>query len=163
MFNRNSLVAVLSAAGLMALSGAALAQQVVVSGGATLPEKLYNDEITNFPKRASSLTRAWQRRGQDRFPDEQRHRLRQLGCGALDRQRFHPDANADQRLPDDRPGQNRQPGGPRSADPDSSVATPVTVSQGSDGRHHAEQGPGLRHLLGKFTKWSQVGVTVPPI
>ena len=37
MFNRNSLVAVLSAAGLMALSGA-LAQQVVVSGGATLPE-----------------------------------------------------------------------------------------------------------------------------
>ena len=38
MFNRNSLVAVLSAAGLMALSGAALAQQVVVSGGATLPE-----------------------------------------------------------------------------------------------------------------------------
>ena len=50
MFNRNSLVAVLSAAGLMALSGAALAQQVVVSGGATLPEKLYNDEITNFPK-----------------------------------------------------------------------------------------------------------------
>ena len=58
MFNRNSLVAVLSAAGLMALSGAALAQQVVVSGGATLPEKLYNDEITNSPKRASSLTRA---------------------------------------------------------------------------------------------------------
>ena len=31
-----------------------------------------------------------------------------------------------------------------------SVATPVTVSyKGSDGRHHAEQGPGLRHLLGQ--------------
>ena len=38
MFNRNSLVAVLSAAGLITLSGAALAQRVVVSGGATLPE-----------------------------------------------------------------------------------------------------------------------------
>ncbi|MBR8654485.1 substrate-binding domain-containing protein [Achromobacter sp. Marseille-Q0513] len=49
MFNRNSLVAALSAAGLMALSGAALAQQVVVSGGATLPAPLYNDEITSFP------------------------------------------------------------------------------------------------------------------
>ena len=42
----------------MALSGAALAQQVVVSGGATLP-KLYNDEITNFPEASFKLTRAW--------------------------------------------------------------------------------------------------------
>ena len=43
----------------MALSGAALAQQVVVSGGATLPEKLYNDEITNFPEASFKPYRAW--------------------------------------------------------------------------------------------------------
>lgn len=49
MFNRNSLVAALSAVGMLSLSGAALAQQVVVSGGATLPQPLYQDEITNFP------------------------------------------------------------------------------------------------------------------
>ncbi|WP_025140739.1 substrate-binding domain-containing protein [Achromobacter sp. DH1f] len=49
MFNRNSLVAALSAVGMLSLSGAALAQQVVVSGGATLPLPLYQDEITNFP------------------------------------------------------------------------------------------------------------------
>lgn len=49
MFNRNSLVAALSAVGMLSLSGAALAQQVVVSGGATLPMELYKDEITNFP------------------------------------------------------------------------------------------------------------------
>lgn len=49
MFNRNSLVAALSAVGMLSLSGAALAQQVVVSGGATLPMALYKDEITNFP------------------------------------------------------------------------------------------------------------------
>ena len=162
MFNRNSLVAVLSAAGLMALSGAALAQQVVVSGGATLPEKLYNDEITNFPKRASSLTRAWAAARQDRFPDEQRHRLRQLGCGALDRQRFHPDANADQRLPDDRPGQNRQPGGPRSADPDSLGRHPGDgFLQGPTGVITLNKAQVCGIFSGKFTKWSQVGVTVP--
>lgn len=43
MFNRNSLVAALSAVGMLSLSGAALAQQVVVSGGATLPQPLYQD------------------------------------------------------------------------------------------------------------------------
>ena len=59
MFNRNSLVAVLSAAGLMALSGAALAQQVVVSGGATLPRSCITTKSPTSPKRASSLTRAW--------------------------------------------------------------------------------------------------------
>ena len=48
MFNRNSLVAALSAVGMLSLSGAALAQQVVVSGGATLPQPLYKDEITSF-------------------------------------------------------------------------------------------------------------------
>lgn len=49
MFNRNSLVAALSAVGMLSLSGAALAQQVVVSGGATLPQPLYQDEINSFP------------------------------------------------------------------------------------------------------------------
>lgn len=49
MFNRNSVVAALSAVGMLSLSGAALAQQVVVSGGATLPQPLYQDEINSFP------------------------------------------------------------------------------------------------------------------
>lgn len=58
MFNRNSLVAVLSAAGLMALSAPRWRSRSWFPAAPRCP-KLYNDEITNFPKRASSLTRAW--------------------------------------------------------------------------------------------------------
>lgn len=49
MFNHRFLRAVLSTVGTLSLAGAALAQPIVVSGGAMLPQPLYQDEIDDFP------------------------------------------------------------------------------------------------------------------
>ena len=163
MFNRNSLVAVLSAAGLMALSGAALAQQVVVSGGATLPEKLYNDEITNFPEASFKPYKGvGSGAGKTAFLTNNATGFGSSGVVHW----IGSDSILTQTQINDYLttglGKIGNPVGHGPLIQIPSVATPVTVSyKGPTGVITLNKAQVCGIFSGKFTKWSQVGVTVP--
>ncbi|AUT48165.1 substrate-binding domain-containing protein [Achromobacter sp. AONIH1] len=163
MFNRNSLVAVLSAVGLMALSGAALAQQVVVSGGATLPEKLYNDEITNFPEASFKPYKGvGSGAGKTAFLTNNATGFGSSGVVHW----IGSDSILTQTQINDYLttglGKIGNPVGHGPLIQIPSVATPVTVSyKGPTGVITLNKAQVCGIFSGKFTKWSQVGVTVP--
>jgi ABC-type phosphate transport system substrate-binding protein len=163
MFNRNSLVAVLSAAGLMALSGAALAQQVVVSGGATLPEKLYNDEITNFPLPTfKPYVGVGSGAGKTAFLTNSAAGFSSSGVVHwIGSDSILKPAEIDGYLTTGL-GKIGNPAGHGPLIQIPSVATPVTIAyKGPTGAVTLNKAQLCGALSGKYTKWSEIGVTVP--
>ena len=150
MFNRNSLVAVLSAAGLITCRAPRWRSRSWFPAAPRCP-KLYNDEITNFPEASFKPYKGvGSGAGKTAFLTNNATGFGSSGVVHW----IGSDSILTQTQINDYLttglGKIGNPVGHGPLIQIPSVATPVTVSyKGSDGRHHAEQGPGLRHLLGQ--------------
>ena len=162
MFNRNSLVAVLSAAGLMVPVGRRAGAAVVVCGATRCP-KLYNDEITNFPEASFKPYKGvGSGAGKTAFLTNNATGFGSSGVVHW----IGSDSILTQTQINDYLttglGKIGNPVGHGPLIQIPSVATPVTVSyKGPTGVITLNKAQVCGIFSGKFTKWSQVGVTVP--
>lgn len=160
MFNRNSLVAALSAVGMLSLSGAALAQQVVVSGGATLPLPLYQDEISAFSPTFKPYVGKGSGAGKTAFLTNNAAGFDSTGVvhwagsdSILTQVQINDYLNTGL-------GKLGNPAGHGPLLQIPSVGTPVTISyKGPTADITLSKAQLCGVLSGKFTKWSEVGVS----